>query len=65
MESPMMTIKEAAAYLKMSQTAIYVLARSQEFPAIKVGNSWRVIKKELDKWIERQYAEKPENLLRW
>lgn len=65
MESPMMTIKEAAAYLKMSQPMLYVLARSQEFPAIKVGNSWRVIKKELDKWIERQYSEKPENISRW
>ena len=61
----MMTIKEAAAYLKMSQSMLYILARSQEFPAIKVGNSWRVIKKELDKWIEVQYAEKPENIIRW
>ena len=60
-ESPLMTVQEAAKYLKISPDTVYVLVRSQTFPAIKVGNSWRILRKELDEWLQRQYLEKPEN----
>jgi excisionase family DNA binding protein len=58
-DSPLITIKEAAEYLNISKDVVYLLARSKEFPAIKIGNSWRVLKKELDVWIAKQYKDKP------
>jgi len=64
MESPLMTVQEAAKYLKVSPDTIYVLVRSQSFPGIKVGNSWRILHKELDDWLLHQYRDKPENLER-
>jgi excisionase family DNA binding protein len=62
MESPVMTVQEVAEYLKVSTDTVYVLVRSQTFPAIKIGNSWRILRKELDEWLRKQYNEKPENL---
>lgn len=65
MESPLLTVKEAAEYLRCHQNTIYVLVRAHEFPAIKVGCSWRIVRKELDDWIQRQLKEKPELLEHW
>ena len=62
MESPVLTVQEAAKYLKISTDTVYVLVRSQTFPAIKVGNSWRILHKELDEWLKKQYWEKPESI---
>lgn len=60
MESPLMTVKEACAYLKVSTFTIYSnLVYREDFPAIKVGGSWRIIKKDLDAWIIKQLEDKP------
>jgi excisionase family DNA binding protein len=59
-ESPLLTLKETAEYLKVSNVKMYQLVRSKDFPSIKVSGLWRVIKKDLDRWIEAQKDEKPE-----
>lgn len=62
-ESPLMTIPETAEHLKMSIDTLYLLVKDKDFPAIKVDRRWRVITKELDLWIMRQYEEKPDSRL--
>ena len=65
MDSPVMTVQEAAEYLKVSPDTMYVLVRAKTFPAVKVGNSWRILRRELDAWLDKQLKDKPENLARW
>lgn len=58
MESPMLTISEIATYLKVGKDTIYSLVNSNDFPAIKIKGSWRIIKTELDLWIKQQFTHK-------
>lgn len=63
--SPVMTVKEASEYLKISPDTAYILVRSHSFPAIKVGTQWRVLKDELDLWLKKQLEDKPELIEQW
>ena len=47
----LMTIKEAAEYLKLNQTTVYRLAQKHKIPASKVGGSWRFSMEILDQWL--------------
>jgi len=49
-----MTIKEAAEYLKVHQLTIYRLAQKGKIPFSKVGRQWRVKKEILEKWVEQE-----------
>jgi excisionase family DNA binding protein len=51
-----MTIKELAAYLKMAEKTLYRLSSEGVVPGFKVGGAWRFRKREIDKWIEKQFA---------
>lgn len=57
-----MTIKEAAEYLKISQSSLYLMAQSKSFPSVKIGGSWRIVKKDLDVWLAKQLEDKPESI---
>ena len=48
-----MTIKEVARYLKMTEKTIYSLAQRGKIPAVKIGGAWRFKKSLIDKWIEK------------
>lgn len=37
----LLTVREAAAYLKVKEQTIRSMARRGELPALKVGRSWR------------------------
>lgn len=58
MKSPLMTVKEAAEYLKLCPDTVYIMVRAQTFPAVKIGNSWRILKNELDEWLSQQLKDK-------
>jgi excisionase family DNA binding protein len=62
MDSPVMTLPEASKYLKISLAKIYLMVHDKDFPAIKVGGSWRVLRKELDEWLSKQLEDKPEGI---
>lgn len=47
----LMSIKEAADYLRVSSTTVYKLAQNGAIPATKVGGSWRFSRGLLDDWI--------------
>ncbi|MFN3477022.1 MAG: response regulator [Candidatus Methylomirabilales bacterium] len=53
MES-LLTVQEAARYLKLKTITIYRLAQRGKVPAIKVGRSWRFQKEVLNEWLRRK-----------
>jgi len=54
MNTDIMTIKEVAAYLKLTEKTAYRLAAEGKIPGFKVGGSWRFRRNEIEKWIDRQ-----------
>jgi len=53
MKTDIMTIREVASYLKMTEKTIYRLAKERKIPSFKVGGNWRFKKEAIDEWIER------------
>jgi len=49
-----MTIEEVARYLSLHELTVRRLAREGEIPAFKVGRQWRIKRRILDRWIERE-----------
>lgn len=56
-ENGILTIKEIAEYLKVTERTIYRLAAAKQLPAFKIGGSWRFSRQDIDGWIKRQTAE--------
>jgi excisionase family DNA binding protein len=54
MGTEIMTIREVAAYLKLTEKTTYRLASAGELPGFKVGGSWRFRRSEIDRWIREQ-----------
>jgi excisionase family DNA binding protein len=54
------TAKEVAQYLKLSESTIYKLAASGEIPGFKIGDSWRFDMEEIRNLVkESQRAKRP------
>lgn len=47
----LLTIREVARYLGLSERTVYDKARRGEMPAIKVGRVWRVRRRDLEEWL--------------
>lgn len=60
MVDKLLTLKDVAKYLQLSETTIYKMARVGEIPAIKIANQWRFKKEDIDKWLEK--TEKRKNI---
>ena len=52
METDILTIKEVAEYLRITEKTAYRLASERKLPGFKVGGSWRFRKSEIDAWID-------------
>ena len=53
-DEPVLTIKETAALLKMSERTVYLMAKDGRLPgAVKVGGSWRILRQRLLDWLEQ------------
>ena len=48
-----MTIPEAAQYLRISMSSLYKLAQEGRVPCQKVGRHWRFRRKAIDRWLEQ------------
>ncbi|WP_203073139.1 helix-turn-helix transcriptional regulator [Falsiroseomonas ponticola] len=57
-----MTLKEAAAWLRLSERALYDLARQRRLPAAQLGGKWLFPRTALSLWLTRQ-AEAPDHRL--
>ena len=53
-EDEILTIKEIAEYLKVTEWTIYKLAPAKKIPAFKVGGTWGFRKVDIDGWIAAQ-----------
>ena len=54
MQTDIMTIREVADYLKLTEKTAYRLAAEGKIPGFKVGGSWRFRRDEIEKWIKEQ-----------
>ena len=52
-----MTIADVALHLNVSVNQAYLLVRSGELSAIKVGSSWRIEPRMLQAYIDAKYEE--------
>ena len=51
-----MTLEEAASFLRVSETTVYQLVRSGELRARKVGREWRILKSQLVEFLKQDAA---------
>ena len=54
MDDEVLTIKEVAEYLKLTEKTVYRLAAEGKIPGFKVGGSWRFHKDEIREWTRQQ-----------
>lgn len=53
-EGDILTIKQVAEYLKVTDRTIYKLAAAKKIPAFKVGGTWRFSRADINRWIAQQ-----------
>lgn len=53
-ESEIMTVKEIADYLKISEKSILRMAQKGEIPVTKVASQWRFMRHVIDEWLISQ-----------
>ena len=63
-ESEIVTIKQVADYLKVTERTIYRLAGAKTIPAFKVGGTWRFSRIDIDSWIRQQSTARPKRAAR-
>ncbi|GGC61166.1 DNA-binding protein [Siccirubricoccus deserti] len=49
-----LTLREAADYLRLSERALYALARSRRVPAVQLGGKWLFPRGLLERWLAAQ-----------
>lgn len=54
MSDEILTLKELATYLKLTEKTAYRLASEGKLPGFKVGGSWRFKREDIVVWIEEQ-----------
>jgi excisionase family DNA binding protein len=55
-----LTLREAAAFLRLSERSLYDLARARKVPAAQVGGKWLFPRARLERWLAAQ-AEGPDS----
>jgi excisionase family DNA binding protein len=58
-KTDILTIREVADYLRITEKTAYRLAANETLPGFKVGGSWRFRKSEIESWIEGQKGRGP------
>ncbi len=49
-----LTLKEAAAWLRLSERSLYELARGRRLPAAQLGGKWLFPRAQLERWLAAQ-----------
>ena len=55
-ETELMTIDEAARYLKVCRKTLYRWLRAGRLKGYRVGRQWRLRRADLDRWLEENQA---------
>lgn len=50
--SPVMTLPEVAAWLKIHPQTLTRMLKRRAIPAFKIGSDWRFIARDLELWLE-------------
>ena len=50
-QGEILTLPEAAAYLRVSEDALRAMASDDAIPAQKIGGEWRFLKQALQDWL--------------
>ncbi len=58
-----MTVREVAAYLRVTEKTIYRLLGRGKIPATKVGHQWRFDRASIDDWLSRSSVGGTANIL--
>jgi excisionase family DNA binding protein len=53
-ESPVLTVREVAQYLRVHPTTVYRLLKGHKLPAFQVGSDWRFNREEIRRWMMNQ-----------
>jgi excisionase family DNA binding protein len=56
----LLTTKELAEYLKLTEITIYKYAKEGKIPGVKVGSRWRFDKDHIDELLRREDEENKE-----
>ena len=56
-EGEILTIKQVAEYLKVTERTIYRLAGAKKIPAFNVGGTWRFARADIAAWINQTSME--------
>ena len=54
----LMTVKEVARYLRVTERTIYRLLKRGDIPATRVGRQWRFERTFIDEWLRQNIIEK-------
>jgi excisionase family DNA binding protein len=54
---PLLTPREVARALRVSPMTVYRLIRSRKLPALRVGNSFRIPSRALDRYLDLNVTE--------
>jgi len=54
MAEEVLTIRQLAELLQLSERTVYRLANDGEIPGLKVGGSWRFPRSQVAEWMEKQ-----------
>jgi len=57
-DGEILTLREVAGFLKVTERTIYRLAAAKKIPAFKVGGTWRFSRVDIDSWIKQQSSGK-------
>ncbi len=49
-----LTIREVAEYLQLTEKTVYRLVAEKKIPGFKVGGSWRFKMQDISEWISKQ-----------
>jgi excisionase family DNA binding protein len=52
--SPVMTLHEVAAYLRVHTSTVYRLLKKDKLPAFKFGSDWRFNREAIEAWMKKQ-----------
>jgi excisionase family DNA binding protein len=54
---PVLTIKDVARLLKLTEKTVYAMAKKGELPAFKIRGQWRIRREDFENWI-RSHSER-------
>jgi len=61
MSEDILTIRDVAEYLKVTEKTVYGLVQKRVIPGFKVGGQWRFRREDLEDWINRQQEDQSDD----